>query len=156
MIFTGVASPRIAQLALVALICTGLAACGGSGNSTAGSAAASTNPFASSAASADTASSTSSSPSSSATSSKSVTLSWNAPTQNSDGSSLTNLAGYTLHYGTASQDYTGSIEITSATQTSYVVSDSNFPPGRYYFAISAYNAQQVSSSLSGELSVTID
>jgi hypothetical protein len=149
MMIRGVASPRVAQLALAALICTGLAACGGSSSSTGASSAASTSG------STSTASSTSSAQSSTATN-KSITLSWSPPTQNSDGTSLTNLAGYTLHYGTASQDYTGSIEITNPTETSYIVSASNFPPGTYYFAISAYNAQQVSSSLSSEVSVTID
>ncbi|HEV7136342.1 MAG TPA: fibronectin type III domain-containing protein [Steroidobacteraceae bacterium] len=152
MMIRGVGLQRIAQLALAALFCTGLAACGGSGNSTAAaSSSASTNPFATSANSTNA-----SKPVAATPNSKSVTLSWSPPTQNSDGSSLNNLAGYTLHYGTASQDYTGKIEITTPTQTSYVVSASNFPPGQYYFAISAYNAQQVSSSLSGEISVTVD
>lgn len=147
MMIRGVGSPRIAQVAqvtLAALICTGLIACGGSGSSSvAGSAASANLPTT---AVGSTASSTN----------KSVTLSWSPPTHNSDGSSITNLAGYTLHYGTASQDYTGSIEITSPTQTSYVLSDNSFPPGTYYFAISAYNAQQVSSPFSSEVSVTVD
>lgn len=149
MMIRGVGSPRLAQLALAALICTSLAACGGSGDGSVASAA----PSASGGKSA--ASAPGGTPSS-APSDKSVTLSWNPPTRNSDGSSLDNLAGYTLHYGTASQDYTGSIEITSPAKTSYVLSDSNFPPGKYYFAISAYNSEQVSSSLSSEVSVTVD
>jgi hypothetical protein len=155
MMIRGVASPRLAQLALAALICTALAACGHSDNSTAGAAATSSNPFGITTGGASSGSSGSLS-SSSSPNNKSVTLSWSPPTRNSDGSSLTNLAGYTLHYGTSSQDYTGSIEITAPTQTSYVVSDGNFPPGKYYFAISAYNAQQISSPLSGEIAVTVD
>jgi len=147
---TGVGSSRIAQLALAALMSATLAACGHSGSS-ASSAATANNPFDSSASTAAATSPTSASPSS-----KSITLSWSRPTQNSDGTSLTDLAGYTLHYGTSSEDYTGSIQITSATETSYVVSDSSFPPGKYYFAISAYNAQQVSSSLTGEIVVNVD
>jgi fibronectin type III domain protein len=150
MMIRGVGAPRSAQVALGALICTALVACGGSGSSGSSSvagSAASINPIASSVGSVG--------PTASATN-KSVTLSWSPPTHNSDGSSITNLAGYTLHYGTASQDYTGSIEITSPTQTSYILSDNGFPPGTYYFAISAYNAQQVSSSLSSEVSVTVD
>ena len=87
---------------------------------------------------------------------KSITLYWSRPNRNSDGSSLTDLAGYTLHYGTASQDYTGSIEITRPMQTSYIINASTFPPGKYYFAISAYNTEQVSSSLSAEVSVALD
>jgi hypothetical protein len=146
MMIRGVGAPRMAQLALAALVCASLAACGDSGSSSAGSAAGMPNPFGAATSGASLSSPTD----------KSVTLSWSAPTQNSNGSSLQNLAGYTLHYGTSSEDYTGSIEITSSMTTSYTVSDSNFPRGTYYFAVSAYNAQQVSSSLSGEVSVTID
>ena len=149
MMIRGVGPLRIAQLALAALICTGLAACGDSTGATG-----STSAVGAATSATDLSGSTASS--SSTPSNKSITLSWSPPTRNSDGSSLTNLAGYTLHYGTASQDYTGSIEITSPTETSYVLGDGNFPPGKYYFAISAYNAQQVSSSLSGEVSVTVD
>jgi hypothetical protein len=145
MMTRGLGSPRIATLALAALVCAGLAACNDSGSPASGSAA-----------SAGVATSSSGGTSPGRPADKSITLSWSPPTRNSDGSSLSNLAGYTLHYGTNSEDYTGSIEITNPTATSYVVSDSNFPPGTYYFAISAYNAQQVSSSLSGEVSVTID
>ena len=149
MMIRGVGLPRFAPLALAALICTSMAACNHSGSSSPSSSpAASANPPASSAGSSST-------PAAGA-SDKSITLSWNPPTQNSDGTSISNLAGYTLHYGTSSEDYTGSIEITNPMTTSYVVSGSSFPPGTYYFAISAYNAQQVSSSLSGEVSVTID
>ena len=147
MMFRGVESPRIARLAFAALICASLAACNGSGSSGAGSSAASSAAASSAAATGAAAGNPTD---------KSVTLSWSPPTQNSDGSSLSNLAGYILHYGTSSEDYTGSIEITNPTATSYVVSGGNFPPGTYYFAISAYNAQQVSSSLSGEVSVTVD
>lgn len=148
--FSGVGSARIAQLALAALICAGLAACGGSSNP-AGAAASAV----AASASTSTSSVASDAPTVTATD-KTVTLSWSQPTQNSNGTSLTDLAGYTLHYGTNSQDYTGSIQITSPTQTSYVVNGSNFPPGTYYFAISAYNAEQVSSSLSSEVAVNVD
>ncbi len=143
--FPGLGSPRLAQLALAVLMGAGLAACGGSSSSV--GSAATGNEYTSSVATAGT---------TSTPTSKAVTLSWKAPTQNSNGTSLTNLAGYTLHYGTSSEDYTGSIEITSPTQTSYIVSDGSFPPGTYYFAISAYNAQQVSSPLSGEIAVNVD
>lgn len=151
MLNRGVGLPRLARLALAALICAGLSACNFSNGSAANGAASASATSATSSIANSATSSTSPS-----TSTKSVTLSWSPPTQNSDGSSLTNLAGYTLHYGTASEDYTGSIEITSPAATSYTVSDSNFPAGTYYFAISAYNAEQVSSALSGEITVTID
>jgi hypothetical protein len=143
MMIRGVVLPRVAQMTIAASICVLLAACGGSG-SPAGTAG-SDNAF--------TGSVGATSP---LPADKSTTLSWSAPTRNSDGSLITNLAGYTLHYGTASQDYTGSIEITNPTATSYVVGGNSFPAGTYYFAISAYNAEQVSSSMSGEISVTVD
>lgn len=149
MMMRGVSLPRVAHGALAVSICVVLAACGGSG-SPAGSSATATatgsNVFTSSVGAMSPPPATD----------RSTTLSWSPPTRNSDGTRITNLAGYTLHYGTASQDYTGRIEITNPTATSYVVSATSFPRGTYYFAISAYNAEQVSSSLSGEVSVTVD
>jgi hypothetical protein len=150
MMIRGLGSPRIAQLALAALICTGLCACGpddATGSGAAVSASGSTGGLTVT---------TGGGSGIGAPSDKSVTLSWSPPKRNSDGSSLTDLAGYTLHYGTTSQDYTGSIEITRPMQTSYVINTSTFPRGRYYFAISAYNTEQVSSSLSAEVSVALD
>ena len=144
MMIRGVGLPRLAKGVLAASICVVLAACGGSGNR-ASNPATSGNAFTGSVGATNP-----------PTTDKSTTLSWNPPTRNDDGSPISNLAGYTLHYGTASQDYTGRIEITNPTATSYVISDGAFPRGTYYFAISAYNAQQVSSSLSGEVSVTVD
>lgn len=68
----------------------------------------------------------------------SATLAWSPPTANIDGSPLTNLAGYYVHYGTSEASLTEIIELTDASATTYVVS--NLPPGRYYFAVSAYNS----------------
>lgn len=155
--FSAAGSKRLAELALAVIMGAGLAACGGStGSASSASSPSSVGSVSSASTGNGLTSSVAAAGSTSTPTSKSVTLSWNAPTQNSNGTSLTNLAGYTLHYGTSSEDYTGSIEITSPTQTSYLVSDSSFPPGTYYFAISAYNAQQVSSSLSSEITVNVD
>ncbi len=52
----------------------------------------------------------------------SATLSWTAPTENTDGSPLTNLAGYHIYYGTTEGSWTSTITILEATETSYVVS----------------------------------
>jgi hypothetical protein len=139
-------SLRTVQLALATLICAALSACGGSGNAMGAGSATSNTPGNSTTATSSPAPPTN----------NSVTLSWSPPTQNSDGTPLTNLAGYTLHYGTASLDYTGTIEVTNPATTSYVLSDANFPAGTYYFAISAYNSLQVSSPLSSEIQVTVD
>ena len=157
MMIGGVGSPRIAQLALAALMCTGLCACGpDDSNSAAAVSANGPTGGGLTAVSVGGSGSASGGSSLSDPSDKSIALTWSRPRRNSDCSSLTDLAGYTLHYGTASQDYTGSIEITSPMQTSYVINASTFPPGTYYFAISAYNTEQVSSSLSVEVSVALD
>lgn len=65
-------------------------------------------------------------------------VSWVAPTTTADGSSLTNLAGFKLYYGTASGAYTKTIVISDPFQTSYELND--FPPGVYYFAVTAFDS----------------
>jgi Fibronectin type III domain len=82
-----------------------------------------------------------------------VTLSWDAPTENADGSALADLKGYKVHYGVASKDYSDTIEVANPGLTTYVVQ--NLPAGTYYFAISAYNSTGTESSLSGEVSTQV-
>lgn len=83
----------------------------------------------------------------------SVTLSWGAPTQNTDGSTLTDLAGYYIYYGTAGA-VTNVLPVLGASATSVVLS--NLSPGVWYFAAMAYNASGVTSGLSGLASTTIE
>lgn len=83
-----------------------------------------------------------------------VTISWDAPTENADGTPLLDLKGYTLHYGTASNSYSSSIKIDNSGLTTYVVQ--NLTPGTYYFAIDAYNSSGLESALSPEASATVD
>jgi hypothetical protein len=86
--------------------------------------------------------------------SSTVTLSWEAPTENSDGSALVNLKGYKVHYGSASKSYSDIIQVANAGLTTYVVQ--NMPAGTYYFAITAYNGAGQESALSGEVSTQVD
>ena len=78
----------------------------------------------------------------------STTLSWTAPTQNEDGTPLTDLAGYKIYYGKASGSYTDQIRIDNPGITTYVVN--NLTPDTYYFAATAFNASGVESRFSGE------
>lgn len=87
-------------------------------------------------------------------SAKSVTLNWQAPTQNNNGSTLTNLAGFKIHYGTASKDYSQVVALNNPGLNRYVMD--TLPSGTYYFAITAYNSQGVESSMSGEVATTVD
>jgi len=83
----------------------------------------------------------------------SITFSWEPPTQNSDGSPITNLAGYKIHYGTRSTEYTQTVAVENAGLTRFVVD--NLPSGTYYFAITALNAQGLESPLSGEITAKL-
>jgi hypothetical protein len=82
-----------------------------------------------------------------------VTLAWQAPTENTDGSTLTNLQGYKIHYGTKSGTYTQTVTLSNAGLTRYVVE--NLAPGTYFFAITAVTSAGAESDLSGEASKSI-
>jgi len=70
-------------------------------------------------------------------------LTWTAPTQNTDGSALTNLAGFKVYRGASSPATTLDKTINSPTTTSaqYV----GLPIGQNCFAVGAFNAQGVES-----------
>jgi predicted phage tail protein len=83
-----------------------------------------------------------------------VTLNWTPPTQNIDGTPLTNLAGYDIHYGTQSHAYTQSIRVSNPGIATYVVD--NLTPGTYYFTVTAVNSQGAQSPLSSEVRTTVN
>src|SRR5690348_7610577 len=87
-------------------------------------------------------------------SSGAITLNWTPPTENTDGTPLTNLAGYDIHYGTASGDYTQSISVTNPGLATYVVD--NLTPGTYYFSVAAANSAGTESPLSSEVTMTVN
>jgi hypothetical protein len=72
-----------------------------------------------------------------------ATLSWTPPTQNTDGTSLTNLAGYRIAYGTSSTALTSTIQVANPGLSSYTMS--NLAPGTYYFAVRAYTSSGTES-----------
>jgi hypothetical protein len=83
----------------------------------------------------------------------SASLRWAAPTTNSDGTPLTDLAGYHIYYGTNADLLSNEIPV-EATQTSLVIN--NLAVGTtYYFAITALNSTGSESSLSDTVSKTI-
>lgn len=173
----GFGSGRIVWVALVGSLALALAGCGDdeSGSSAIGSTTSSTGTTSSTAPQtvADTApasttttttsgstttsppsSTTTPPPSSTSAPSSSVTLGWVAPTENSNGTPITDLAGYKIHYGTASQEYTQVVSLANPSLSRYVVD--SLPSGTYYFAITAYNSQGTESVLSGELTTTLN
>jgi hypothetical protein len=83
----------------------------------------------------------------------SATLSWSVPTTNSDGSPLTDLAGYHIYYGTNAASLSEVVNLTTPGATSYVVG--NLSAGTYYFDIRAYNSAGLESASSNTASKTI-
>ena len=84
----------------------------------------------------------------------SATLSWQPPTTRTDGSPLTNLAGYRIRYGTAQGSYANLIDIPNGSLTSAVVE--NLAPATWYFVASAYDTSGAESSNSSPVSKTIN
>ena len=83
-----------------------------------------------------------------------ATLSWLPPTETTDGSTLSNLAGYKVYYGTGSGDYLNEITIENPGIASYMIE--NLTNGyTYYFAVTAFDENGNESGFSAEASKTI-
>lgn len=75
-----------------------------------------------------------------------ATLSWVAPTQNTDGSPLTDLVGYRLYVGNSATELVPLRLISDPTSTRFVVD--GLSRGTWYFAVSAVNSAGVESAFS--------
>ena len=76
----------------------------------------------------------------------SVTLNWTPPTQNTDGTLLTDLAGYNIYWGTSAGNYPNSVTINNASISTYVVE--NLATGTYEFVATSFNTAGVESGYS--------
>jgi len=80
-------------------------------------------------------------------------LVWSAPASNTDGSPLTDLAGYKIYYGTEPGTYTASLSVGNTTSISLAALSAAVPsPGLYYLVVSAYDAEGNESAYSNEIS----
>jgi putative Ig domain-containing protein len=84
----------------------------------------------------------------------SASLSWAAPTENTNGTALTNLAGYWINYGTSAANLSQKVQIDNPGISSYVVS--NLSPGTWYFSITAYTADNLESAPSAIANYIVD
>jgi len=82
-----------------------------------------------------------------------ATLDWLPPTQNSDGTILTNLAGYTVYYGTDRNNLSQSVKVSNPGLASYTVT--GLTSGTWYFAVTSYSADGVESTRTAMVTTTI-
>jgi hypothetical protein len=75
-----------------------------------------------------------------------ATLSWTPPTRNTNGTTLTNLAGYRILYGTSPTSLTRTVQVANAGISRYVVE--NLASGRWYFSVRAYTTTGAESASS--------
>jgi hypothetical protein len=83
----------------------------------------------------------------------SATLTWVPPLTNSDGSLLTNLAGYRVQYGRASTSLDQVKDVAGATTLTTTVG--GLSSGTWYFAVRAYSAAGSVSDVSNVAQKTI-
>jgi len=81
----------------------------------------------------------------------SVTLTWDAPTTNEDGTPLTDLAGYDVHYGSATQTYSLSVDVGNVTSYTWDVGEREDEV--LFFNVRAYDTYGNFSVYNGEISV---
>jgi Fibronectin type III domain len=73
-------------------------------------------------------------------------LSWVAPTENTNGTAVTPLTGYTIFYGTSETDLTQSVTVSGASTLTYTVT--GLTAGTWYFAVAADAADGTQSAMS--------
>lgn len=86
-------------------------------------------------------------------SSGSITLNWLPPTQNTDNTSLTDLKGYKIYYGT-SPYYLSKTKLIDKGLTEYVLENLQ-PNTRYFISITALNNSNIESTYSNIIDVTL-
>jgi hypothetical protein len=83
----------------------------------------------------------------------SATLSWRAPTQNEDGTALTNLAGYRVRYGKSAGALNSLRDITNPATTTVTIP--GLTAGTWYFTLSAYTNTGIESDPTAPVSKSI-
>jgi hypothetical protein len=87
------------------------------------------------------------------TTTASVHLSWQPPTTNTDGTALTDLAGYRVYYGTSPTTRTKIANVASPGVASHLIE--NLGTGTWYFTVTAYNTSGLESEDSPMASKTV-
>jgi len=82
-----------------------------------------------------------------------ATVTWTPPTANTDGSALTNLAGYRVAYGRSATALDQTASVDGVGVTTYTVN--NLSAGQWYFAVFAVNSGGIESDVSNVATKTI-
>jgi len=80
-------------------------------------------------------------------------VSWVAPTANTDGTPLTNLAGFRVYYGTSSTSLSQSRTISDVAARSTTIT--GLTPGTWYFSVRTLNSRSIESADSNIASQTV-
>lgn len=83
----------------------------------------------------------------------SATVSWTAPVQNTDGTPLTDVAGYVIRYGKSPTSLTKSIVVSDPGLTTGAVG--GLRAGTYYFSVATRNSAGAVSTASNLVSKTV-
>ncbi|TVQ47344.1 MAG: hypothetical protein EA371_07485, partial [Gammaproteobacteria bacterium] len=86
---------------------------------------------------------------------RTVTLSWQAPTELADGTPLTDLAGFRIYYGRIAGDYEEVVELDNPGLSTYVVEGLSGGT-TWYFSATAFRANGLESEFSGEVAYFVD
>jgi hypothetical protein len=84
---------------------------------------------------------------------RSITLAWDSPRANAEGTALNNLAGYRIYYGLSSGVYPNKIDIADPSATEHTLY--KLSPGTYYFVVTSYSDSGMESEHSKEVTITI-
>ncbi|MGH8249946.1 MAG: putative Ig domain-containing protein [Steroidobacteraceae bacterium] len=82
-----------------------------------------------------------------------ATLSWMPPTENADGSTLTDLAGFRIYYGRNVSNLTETVVVNNPGLTRFVVE--NLSQAKWYFSMTSVNSQGVESQRSPTATKTV-
>jgi hypothetical protein len=83
----------------------------------------------------------------------SATLTWTPVTKNTDGTVLTNLAGYRLYSGPLASSLSRVVELANPHLTTYLLG--NLPSGTWYFGVTAYTRNGTESAMSNIVQKTL-
>jgi hypothetical protein len=88
-----------------------------------------------------------------ATATGSVSITWNPPTERTDGTPLGDLAGYRIYFGTDPEDFHNSIAIHNPGITTYLIEE--LTPATYFVVATSFDSTGAESWFSNVASKII-